>query len=113
MREKACESSLSHVISLEDKSQVCLLSVLLRESALIVCILTGDDATIRKFLASKNVKFDVYDKIDVNGKLRSISFKFITIFFQLGDNAHPIYKWLKSKLKGILYTEAIKWNFTK
>jgi glutathione peroxidase len=30
-----------------------------------------------------------------------------------GDNAAPIYKWLKSSQPGILGTEAIKWNFTK
>ena len=42
------------------------------------------------------VKFDMFAKIDVNG-----------------DNEAPIYKFLKSNQKGILGTEAIKWNFTK
>lgn len=42
------------------------------------------------------VKFDMFSKIDVNG-----------------ENEAPIYKFLKSNQKGILGTEAIKWNFTK
>jgi glutathione peroxidase len=42
------------------------------------------------------VNFPMFEKIDVNG-----------------DNAHPLYKFLKSEGKGILGTEGIKWNFTK
>jgi glutathione peroxidase len=42
------------------------------------------------------VKFDMFSKIDVNG-----------------ENEAPLYKFLKSNQKGILGTEAIKWNFTK
>ena len=30
-----------------------------------------------------------------------------------GDDAHPLWKWLKSEKSGILGTERIKWNFTK
>jgi len=30
-----------------------------------------------------------------------------------GAQAHPLYRWLKSEGKGILGSEAIKWNFTK
>ena len=30
-----------------------------------------------------------------------------------GDGAHPLYKHLKSEIKGIMGTERIKWNFTK
>ena len=30
-----------------------------------------------------------------------------------GDNAHPLYKFLKSEGRGILGSEKIKWNFTK
>jgi glutathione peroxidase len=30
-----------------------------------------------------------------------------------GDGAHPLFKYLTSQAKGILGTEAIKWNFTK
>jgi glutathione peroxidase len=40
--------------------------------------------------------FTIADKIDVNG-----------------DNAHPIYKHLKSNSKGFLGSKSIKWNFTK
>ena len=42
------------------------------------------------------VTFPMFAKIDVNG-----------------ENAHPLYKYLKSEKPGILGTEAIKWNFTK
>lgn len=41
------------------------------------------------------VTFQMFAKIDVNG-----------------SNAHPLYKFLKSKQKGI-FGNAIKWNFTK
>ena len=43
-----------------------------------------------------NVTFDMFSKIDVNG-----------------ENAIPLYKYLKREERGILWTEAIKWNFTK
>jgi len=43
-----------------------------------------------------DVHFDMFAKIDVNG-----------------DNAIPLYKYLKQKQSGILWTESIKWNFTK
>ena len=42
------------------------------------------------------VNFTMMEKIDVNG-----------------DQAHPIYQWLKQEATGILGSEAIKWNFTK
>jgi glutathione peroxidase len=42
------------------------------------------------------VSFPMMAKIDVNG-----------------DGAHPFFKWLKGEAKGLLGTEAIKWNFTK
>jgi len=42
------------------------------------------------------VSFPMFAKIDVNG-----------------SDAHPIYKFLTKEAKGILGTEAIKWNFTK
>ncbi len=41
------------------------------------------------------VTFQLFDKIDVNG-----------------DDAHPLYQWLK-KEKGGIGPSAIKWNFTK
>lgn len=40
--------------------------------------------------------FPLFEKIDVNG-----------------TNSHPLYKHLKSEVKGLLGTERIKWNFTK
>lgn len=42
------------------------------------------------------VDFQMFEKIDVNGK-----------------DAHPLYKYLASAAPGALGTEAIKWNFTK
>ena len=42
------------------------------------------------------VTFPLFAKIDVNG-----------------ENAHPLYQFLKEAQKGLLGSEAIKWNFTK
>lgn len=42
------------------------------------------------------VSFTMAEKIDVNG-----------------NNAHPLYQFLKSSAKGVLGSEGIKWNFTK
>ena len=57
----------------------------------------GDEAEIKAFCASRHdVTLPLFAKIDVNG-----------------EHAHPLYEWLKSEGKGILGTEAIKWNFTK
>jgi len=57
----------------------------------------GDEAEIRNFCTLKyDVKFPMFAKVDVNG-----------------DGAHPLYKYLKKEAKGVLGTEAIKWNFTK
>ncbi len=42
------------------------------------------------------VTFPMFDKIEVNG-----------------DGAHPLYQYLKNQAKGLLGSEAIKWNFTK
>ena len=30
-----------------------------------------------------------------------------------GDDAHPLYRYLKAEKPGLLGTEGIKWNFTK
>lgn len=57
---------------------------------------SGCDVDIKEFAAKNNVQFDMYSKIDVNG-----------------ENAIPLYKWLKSKQGGILGFNSIKWNFTK
>ncbi|HKR76765.1 MAG TPA: glutathione peroxidase [Rhodanobacter sp.] len=57
----------------------------------------GDEAEIRNFCSTRyEVSFPLFAKIGVNG-----------------EHAHPLYKWLKREGKGILGSEAIKWNFTK
>jgi len=43
-----------------------------------------------------DVTFPMMAKVDVNG-----------------DQADPLWKWLKHEKKGLLGSEAIKWNFTK
>ncbi len=43
-----------------------------------------------------DVNFDMFGKIDVNG-----------------DNATPLYKFLKKNQTGVMWSESIKWNFTK
>ena len=56
----------------------------------------GSDAEIRSFCdLNYGVTFPLFSKIEVNG-----------------DNADPLYKWLKSE-KGGLLGDKIKWNFTK
>lgn len=57
----------------------------------------GDENEIKQFCSlTYDVSFPLFAKIDVNG-----------------DNAHPLYKYLKSASPGLLGTEGIKWNFTK
>ncbi|UCH52729.1 MAG: glutathione peroxidase [Pseudomonadota bacterium] len=57
----------------------------------------GDAAAIKQFCTDRyDVTFPLFAKIEVNG-----------------DNAHPLYQLLKRERKGLLGTEAIKWNFTK
>lgn len=57
----------------------------------------GDEAEIRNFCSlNYDVSFPMFAKIDVNG-----------------SDAHPLYKYLKREAKGVLGTEAVKWNFTK
>ncbi|MGA2891308.1 MAG: glutathione peroxidase [Xanthobacteraceae bacterium] len=56
----------------------------------------GSDAEIAAFCSDTyGVTFPLFAKIDVNG-----------------NNAHPLYVWLK-KQKGGLLGDRIKWNFTK
>jgi glutathione peroxidase len=57
----------------------------------------GTDAEIGQF-CEKNygVSFPMFAKVDVNG-----------------DQAHPLFRHLKSEAPGVLGTEGIKWNFTK
>lgn len=57
----------------------------------------GDAAEIANFCSlTYDVNFPVLAKVDVNG-----------------DDAAPIFQHLKKAQKGVLGTEAIKWNFTK
>jgi glutathione peroxidase len=57
----------------------------------------GDAAEIANFCSlTYDVTFPVFAKIDVNG-----------------DDAAPLFQHLKKQAKGVLGTEAIKWNFTK
>jgi len=56
-----------------------------------------DEKAIKSFCTLNfGVKFDMFSKINVNG-----------------DEAHPLYKYLKKEQTGFLGTEGIKWNFTK
>lgn len=57
----------------------------------------GDAAEIANFCSlTYAVDFPLFAKIDVNG-----------------DQAAPLYTYLKSEAPGLLGSEAIKWNFTK
>lgn len=56
-----------------------------------------DDAAIAEFCDMHyGVTFPLFTKVEVNG-----------------DDAHPLFKLLKSEAPGILGSESIKWNFTK
>ncbi len=57
----------------------------------------GSEAEIENFCQRNfGVTFPLFAKIDVNG-----------------DGAHPLYRYLKHEARGLLGSEAIKWNFTK
>lgn len=57
----------------------------------------GSSEEIAEFCSlTYDVTFPIFERIDVNG-----------------DDADPLYKWLKKESPGILGIEAIKWNFTK
>jgi len=57
----------------------------------------GTNEEIQQFCAlTYDVTFPMFAKIDVNGA-----------------GAHPLFAWLKQQKKGLLGTEAIKWNFSK
>lgn len=57
---------------------------------------SGSNEEIHEFCQlNYGVSFSMFEKIDVNG-----------------NNAHPLYKFLKNEAKGLL-TKEIKWNFTK
>ncbi|TMS20433.1 Phospholipid hydroperoxide glutathione peroxidase [Larimichthys crocea] len=57
----------------------------------------GNETQIKQFAESYHVQFDMFSKINVNG-----------------DNAHPLWKWLKDQPNGKGFMgNSIKWNFTK
>lgn len=57
----------------------------------------GDDKAISEFCSlNYGVDFPMFSKVDVNG-----------------PRAHPLFEYLKSNAKGLLGSEAVKWNFTK
>jgi glutathione peroxidase len=57
----------------------------------------GSDADIGAFCERNyGVSFQMMAKVDVNG-----------------EDAHPLFRWLKAEAPGLLGSEAIKWNFTK
>lgn len=57
----------------------------------------GDAAEIANFCSLKyDVSFPLMAKIDVNG-----------------DDAAPLYRWLKAEAPGLLGSQGVKWNFTK
>jgi len=57
----------------------------------------GTEEEIEQFCQlNYGVTFPLFAKVDVNG-----------------DNAHPLFQYLKEQAPGALGTKAIKWNFTK
>jgi glutathione peroxidase len=57
----------------------------------------GTNAEIQQFCEREyDVTFPLFSKINVNG-----------------PDAHPLFVYLKSQKRGLLGSEAIKWNFTK
>lgn len=57
----------------------------------------GSDEQIEEFCQlNYGVSFPMFSKIDVNG-----------------PSTHPLFAFLKKEAKGLLGSEAIKWNFTK
>jgi glutathione peroxidase len=58
---------------------------------------SGSNEEIKSFCDLRfNISFPLFDKIDVNG-----------------DEADPLFKFLKTSAPGILGSQKIKWNFTK
>ena len=57
----------------------------------------GSNEEIKEFCdINFNVSFKIFDKVNVNG-----------------SSASPLFKYLKNEAKGVMGSEAIKWNFTK
>lgn len=55
----------------------------------------GDSEEIQCFVRDRKVEFDLFEKVNVNGK-----------------EAHPLWQFMKKKQGGFLL-DLIKWNFTK
>ncbi|XP_044766567.1 glutathione peroxidase-like [Coccinella septempunctata] len=55
----------------------------------------GSNAEIAKYINDRKIRFDVFEKVEVNG-----------------NNAHPLWKYLKYRKPGTT-GNYIKWNFTK
>lgn len=56
-----------------------------------------DESAISQFCSlNYGVDFPMFSKVEVNG-----------------DNAHPLYRFLKHEAKGLMGSEQVKWNFTK
>ena len=55
----------------------------------------GPDEIVGQCLVNYGVSFPMFEKVEVNG-----------------GNAHPVFRWLKSALPGVLGGR-IQWNFTK
>lgn len=57
----------------------------------------GSNSEIQEFCTVNfNITFPIFDKIDVKG-----------------EYIHPLYEYLTTAKRGILWTKSIKWNFTK
>lgn len=57
----------------------------------------GDEDAIREFCSlNYGVEFPMFARVEVNG-----------------DGAHPLFRFLKHRARGVMGSEAIKWNFTK
>lgn len=57
----------------------------------------GTEAEIAAFCSSRyDVTFPMSSKLEVNG-----------------DDAHPLWRWMRDAEPGVLGTTAVKWNFTK
>ena len=57
----------------------------------------GSDQEVKEFCSlTYQVSFPMFSKVEVNG-----------------DNASPLYNYLKEQLPGLMGSKAIKWNFTK
>ncbi len=57
----------------------------------------GGEEEIKDFCEKNySITFPIFEKVEVNG-----------------NNAHPIFKFIKEQKKGFMGTESIKWNFSK